>query len=106
MTKHTPGPWGAFSIRAYRQWSDDDPMVRTTSTRSFAVRESGNNIAEDTANAKLIAAAPTMLSVLQRIDAYMKGNPEWEEALIEYPSESDENTPARIARAAIKAATE
>lgn len=58
-TKHTPGPWHIARF--------DATTVEIRSERGLIVAEVGNTSTEDDANARLIAAAPELLSALQRI---------------------------------------
>ena len=66
MSKHTPGPWGAYCMGS-EGW-----MVRP---KHGDVRHKGKRLAfinwlsweEDTANAHLIAAAPELLEVCQNL---------------------------------------
>jgi hypothetical protein len=53
MSKHTPGPWCAMSNAVY---SDDTAVCMITSYRDMTPRQ--------TANARLIAAAPDLLAAL------------------------------------------
>ncbi len=57
MSKHTPGPWHVFSIYAQHE-------VRTPTDTLVAV-------ANDRANARLIAAAPELLSALKAMLTHM-----------------------------------
>lgn len=75
--KHTPGPWGIIhgnygckNIHRIGEYPDGG---------IFAIQEIGythglSDETEDDANAKLIAAAPDLLSVAKRIDDYPEIN--------------------------------
>lgn len=102
MTQHTPGPWKAQ--RDIRHWSNDGALT-SGSPKAWAVYgpyrvcaiESGigiawNRDAEAEANARLIAAAPTLLAALQTVMAESDGG--WRR---EHPT-------AKIVAAAIAAA--
>lgn len=82
MTQHTPGPWKAQ--RDIRHWSNDGALT-SGSPKAWAVYgpyrvcaiESGigiawNRDAEAEANARLIAAAPTLLAALRRTLDYLE----------------------------------
>jgi hypothetical protein len=96
MDKHTPGPWDAHGTMvlqrggvelhiAYCRQADDTPLTQNAE-----------------ANARLIAAAPTLLDALQKIgggfinsDFVMSNPPDWHKAFAELQE---------IARTALSAA--
>ena len=69
-TKHTPGPWTAFYSENARQW-----YIDVASGGQFAIRQTAavTTPAEMQGNARLIAAAPNMLSALRAIAARVNG---------------------------------
>ncbi len=74
MTKHTPGPWDAGAslvshkgreialVREPRLYRDGRPWIRNSAAETMAEYE---------ANVLLIAAAPDMLDVLLKADAWV-----------------------------------
>ena len=75
MTEHTPGPWryddsvhgpneGIIHIRA-GDWMN--PEICTMWASSLIMKEGENGLAENYANARLIAAAPEMLKALKAL---------------------------------------
>jgi hypothetical protein len=81
MSAHTPGPWhvskGGAVGREIR--ADEGPFVAS-------VYDTGMNYGERNANAQIIAAAPAMLNLLQRMHERLtdgRSLPEWAEAWAE-----------------------
>ena len=73
MSKHTPGPWRAPLIGGDHGttgiiWADE-PHGGVVATVSRTVQHP--DPAEQTANARLIAAAPDMLAALERARVHM-----------------------------------
>jgi hypothetical protein len=62
MTKHTPGPWGCVDTSNH---AHDYRLTRPNGSR-LPVSAEGNDHSEQRANARLIAAAPSMLADLKR----------------------------------------
>jgi hypothetical protein len=63
MSKHTPGEWVKASDSWWIVGADGGPV----STVDYALRDEE----EATANARLIAAAPTMASLLDRVRSHL-----------------------------------
>lgn len=67
--KHTPGPWipeyGNSDERSGGQWYDVGPA-----RIGFSYQSPDNIVAQVDADAKLIAAAPTMLAVLHQVSRH------------------------------------
>jgi len=100
----TAGPWRAVAPTVERR-KDVFASVRTNSdgahgfpTCEFEIMADGYKNSEAAANARLIAAAPTMLAALQAIALHCRpdGLEEWAAKAKSYPLE--------LARAAIRAA--
>ena len=71
-TTHTPGPW----------WRDDDGFIAAGANETYVTVASPNcshdiDIDEREANARLIAAAPEMLSYLQWIERVAHDSKKW-----------------------------
>jgi hypothetical protein len=92
MSKHTPGPWraevletltdasgGEFRRYTVRTADDEDPSW-ICDIRDFAPREAE-------ANARLIAAAPSMHAVLGKLITIMEGDPSSFGALLDEAAE-------------------
>jgi len=76
-TKHTPGPWCAFAGFVAAETTEGKKAVCKMSYPGAVVFAAECGTLEDSANARLIAAAPNMLKALQQIVAdydYEKGN--------------------------------
>ncbi len=73
-TKHTPGPWVA-SRSANAAFTRHPAIISDTGEVAMATW-AGNERQTD-ANARLIAAAPELLSALQKIDANAAESVEW-----------------------------
>ena len=74
MSKHTPGPWQVgCKISSTGVWTPDGTLVALThsSTRNYKRDE---QIAEQNANALLIAAAPDLLEALQYAHDFLAAN--------------------------------
>lgn len=76
MSKHTPGPWTAIDT----SW--EQSVISDASGRCVAIVYLDGNVQEETqdelepiknANARLIAAAPTMLEALEAIADFAPG---------------------------------
>ncbi len=74
-SKHTPGPWRAIVSEPCRGDPFGDAMVNTpNATSAICCHKSGATLAEDRANAVLVAAAPDLLHELGAIaDALRAG---------------------------------
>lgn len=73
-TTHTPGPWAIDAA------PNGYSYIRAEHRAEIALVGSENMLADDSsaaANARLIAAAPDMLRVLQLIHANAAESPEW-----------------------------
>lgn len=67
MNKHTPGPW---TIREYQDYTGSGVEIAQSGSnpRLHIVRDiMGDNIEQSDANARLIAAAPELLTMLTRV---------------------------------------
>ena len=76
MTTHTPGPWvwieGTDAIN--RRWNNLDWTVASVGNHRLGWHEDKNSEAQEAgANARLIAAAPELLEMLQRALIYSDG---------------------------------
>lgn len=69
MSGHTPGPWEAWRGDV---WSQSDLLV--------AIINRAKEVGNGRANARLIAAAPDLLAVLQGALGLLETHPEGEEA--------------------------
>lgn len=72
MTKHTPGPWTVESTgMGYSVRGDGNGhcvvFTNTASCSKAALRRSISKDEEESANARLVAAAPDLLEALERI---------------------------------------
>ena len=91
MNKHTPGPWAAHGLSIYTKdkmehWvSPLDARCRWVAvtldnevSSGVCVTDNAPSLQEAESNARLIASAPTMLSVLERVSEWLKqhGTPE------------------------------
>jgi hypothetical protein len=66
MSEHTPGPWHAYKPTGeYHHW-----ISAGADCRDIASARGGSSLAEQEANANLIAASPDMLNALRRILPY------------------------------------
>lgn len=72
-TKHTPGPWKFDDTRKYYQ----PGCIRNNGHIIAFVSQVGDNSAERTANANLIAAAPEMLATLTSIIEWFEDDHDW-----------------------------
>jgi hypothetical protein len=89
-TQHTPGPWYAIG-RMVEVGDDDHADICSTNPDQFGQGHLAPPIEEQQANARLIAAAPEMLAMLQEVADYLDryadvidgddGQPEANEAL-------------------------
>lgn len=72
-TKFAPGPWGCKRSEAgpWAIFGQDGSWVATTCKKQW--------VAEDLANARLIAAAPELLAALQDVIDYIEGKPDMTE---------------------------
>lgn len=82
--KHTPGPWVAYNAiggRVLAHWRIRGGCVRNDP--AFAVIDSGGKLLPEyeAANARLIAAAPDLLAVCERIKAHGTISSSWIGAL-------------------------
>jgi len=68
-TKHTPGPW--YAIGRMVEVGDDHADICTTNPDLFEQGHLAPPIKEQQANARLIAAAPDMLAMLQEVADYL-----------------------------------
>lgn len=99
MAEHTPGPWSLGPTAGIGQRGQlyivdaDGVRVADCEAEKISERRFARSMAEDAANARLIAAAPDLLAVLEDI-AYGCGH----ERCHAYPW-------IRAARAAVKKAT-
>ena len=66
MTQHTPGPWGCEETPESSHWDWKVTQPRINGRRPYI----GIDTFNPEADARLIAAAPEMLEVLQRIVAW------------------------------------
>ena len=109
MSGHTPGPWEW--LEAKTAWEDPANMEfiigggPNNDDIAAVFHEEGATVSisreEAAANARLIAAAPSLLSALQALDPFM-------DAIVCYASTLEEHEPNRLvmeARAAIAKAT-
>jgi hypothetical protein len=62
--RHTPGPWRASKTRPFDVYSAEGRYIGTTKGNHALPEHIAD---EDKANARLIAAAPELLSMLKRI---------------------------------------
>lgn len=82
--KHTPGPWSVSSFDGVHQYAEVtagdgvQDLVRICDIPSWPCATE-----EAEANARLIAAAPELLAVLQLLHANAGESPEWIRARIE-----------------------
>ena len=93
---HTPGPWKALK----RGVNDEHvilPLERHRSAESWYIASTTGNVPEDAANARLIAQAPELLTLLEESLIYV-------EECESFHKESCRTLSARI-KAAIHAAT-
>lgn len=66
MSKHTPGPW--FAVGGWVEVERDDIAdICSCCPEDFGQEHIGRNYKEVMANARLIAAAPELLSALKEI---------------------------------------
>ena len=65
MSKHTKGPWEAADRGDYSDLDGNSRVILGDDRRIAIVQHKGDE--EDEANARLIAAAPDMLEVLEEI---------------------------------------
>lgn len=70
MSNHTPGPWTACNNNGYSIWRVSAPKYRAESA-SRTIAEVVGDSAETEANARLIAAAPEMLELIERAGEIM-----------------------------------
>ena len=66
MTKHTRGPWEAFSLGNFIGVTGKKSDIAYTRLKEITL-DNARSIDEDEANAYLIAAAPELLEALQEI---------------------------------------
>ena len=107
-TKHTPGPWRAPLAGIY---APDGAMVASVGSRDIIANQRKTlprqrNVYEVDANARLIAAAPELLSALQAIKARLCGA--WDHPVLLARGELSTATEADVlgyANAAIAKAT-
>jgi len=76
-TQHTPGPWKAYNAdngRIFKHWRIKGCAMRNDPP--FAIIDSGGKILPEyeAANARLIAAAPSMLEALKSAVSYLEAN--------------------------------
>ena len=69
MTQHTPGPW--FAVCRMVEVDDDHADICSTNPDLFGQGHLAPPIEEQQANARLIAAAPDMLAMLQEVADYL-----------------------------------
>lgn len=72
MTKHTQGPWEAFSLGNFIGVTGKKSDIAYTRLKEITL-DNARSIDEDEANASLIAAAPELLEALQLADAILSG---------------------------------
>lgn len=65
MSKHTPGPWAVHGDIGTLIGSDDRKMMLAEVLYKHVVTEWGRPLDEAQANARLIAAAPDLLAVVE-----------------------------------------
>lgn len=66
-TKHTPGPWRAKQYGKYGEWK----VLQADELRHHICTDIRGLDGMDEANARLIAAAPTLLEALQELLTYL-----------------------------------
>ena len=66
MTAHTPGPW--YAIRNTSYWEVRDKNRQVADTCATSCRKEPGDEERGEANARLIAAAPEMLSALKAVE--------------------------------------
>jgi hypothetical protein len=69
MTQHTPGPW--YAIGRMVEVDDDHADICSTNPDLFGQGHRAPPIAEQQANARLIAASPDMLATLEEVADYL-----------------------------------
>lgn len=65
MSTHTPGPWAAIVAKPSKKDQRGTAMVRAGGSMAIECADSGDTFAESAANARLIAAAPDLLTQLR-----------------------------------------
>lgn len=99
-TKHTPGPWIASGNRIYMGAAMEPREIAVATKSDPTIRESAGF------NARLIAAAPDMLTALEWFVEFCDEHPEWtENELCNGRDDSAEALWLASARAAIAKAT-
>lgn len=93
-TQHTPGPWRYFAIQPgqFQVASDSQPNIATSAWMGFEHEHNESN-------ARLIAAAPSLLEALQWFSDFAHEHPEWEQD--QFPADSPELDWLNQARAAL-----
>ena len=67
MSKHTPGPW--YPVMRMVEVEGNAPDICTTNIELFGQRHLHRSKQEQIANARLIAAAPDLLALLEELVA-------------------------------------
>lgn len=106
QSKHTPGPWMAYNAigsRTLTSWRVRSECVNQPC--GICKMDESLTGEQEIANARLIAAAPDLLSALQELlrvaDAYSDAMREHGRGCHELGSDADSNSASGIARAAI-----
>ena len=99
MIEHTPGPWEVGS--AFDNYGEIEIAIeRMTHAGNLVVAVALGGLQGQDANAKLIAAAPDLLSVLQEFSGYVRNEQMSTDGAVTY-STTTINHLAFLARAAI-----
>jgi hypothetical protein len=103
---HTPGPWNVFYKSKYDEWHVSVPT--SSGSMKWALFDDGIRSENPEADARLIAAAPTLLSTLEELlAAQLTAMPPYEAGKEAQDAWADRRAAARNnARAAIALATE
>lgn len=110
QTKHTPGPWRAEQVRMggpsnpYLAWSVQGKGGCVAEIRYTGIHPK-NQIGEDEANARLIAAAPDLLAALEMAAKFINGEL-IANALIDPRNQNESPTLITFIRAALSKARE
>lgn len=76
--KGTPGPWGPHPWAHACVISSDEILIANCGGHASNMRDQGELIAEQEANARLIAVAPEMLEVLEHVRDAMEASGGWD----------------------------